>query len=311
VSVGSAVPRNTLTNKDLEKIINTSEEWIVARTGIRQRYIVGKDDKTYAYELGAQAASLALEKSGLAPKDIDGIICATFTPDFFFPATACKIQHLLGCTRAFGFDLSAACSGFIYGLSAANAMIVSGQCKTMLVVGTEIASKTLDWTDRNTCILFGDGAAAVVLQAADNPQEGILSTYLFCDGSLGDILFLPAWGEDRFMKMNGPEVYKHAVRMMSDAVVKGLEKVGLGISNIDLLIPHQANLRIIKAMADHMNVPMEKVVCNVDRYSNTGSASIPLALDEAWSDGRIKKGSLVVFTALGGGLASGSVVVRF
>jgi 3-oxoacyl-[acyl-carrier-protein] synthase-3 len=311
LSVGSFVPENKLTNKDLEKIINTSDDWIVARTGIRQRHIVGKDEKTFAYELGAKAASQALARSGLCAKDIDGIICATFTPDYFFPATACKIQNLLDCKNAFGFDVSAACSGFVYALTVANAMITSGQCATMLVVGTEIASKTLDWSDRGTCILFGDGAGAVVLQATTDPRRGIQSTYLHSDGSLGDILYLPAWGENRFMKMNGSEVYKHAVRLMADAVNKGLDKAGIGLSSVDLLIPHQANIRIIRAMADHMNVSMDKVICNVDRYSNTGSASIPLALNEAWSDGRIKEDVVVVFTSLGGGLASGSVVVRF
>jgi 3-oxoacyl-[acyl-carrier-protein] synthase III len=311
LSVGSAVPPNTLTNKDIEKIVNTSDEWIVARTGIRQRHIVDKNKKNHAFELGAEAALKALEKSGLAAEQIDGIICATFTPDYFFPATACKIQNILGCNRAFGFDISAACSGFVYGLSVANAMIASGQYKNLIVVGVEIASKTLDWTDRGTCILFGDGAGAVVVQASDDSQHGILSTFMQSDGSLGDILYLPAWGEQRFMKMNGGEVYKHAVRMMSEAIKKALDQAGLALSDVDLLIPHQANLRIIKAMAKFMNMPMEKVVCNVDRYSNTGSASIPLALDEAWSEGRIKKDTIVAFTSLGGGLASGSIIIRF
>ncbi len=310
-SVGSAVPSNKLTNSDLEKTINTSDSWIVSRTGIRQRYIVGKNEKTSAYELGAKAASKALAKANIAAGKIDGIICATFTPDFFFPATACKIQNLLGCNNAFGFDVSAACSGFLYGLTVANAMIMAGQCNTMLVVGTEIVSKTLDWTDRSTCILFGDGAGAALLRASDEPQKGILSTYLHSDGAFADILYLPAWGKDRFMRMNGGEVYKHAVRMMGEAVEKCLEKAGLSLSDVDLVIPHQANIRIIQAMAKHMNFPMDKFVCNVDRYGNTGSASIPLALEEAWSDGRIKKNNLVVFTSLGGGLAASSVAVRF
>jgi 3-oxoacyl-[acyl-carrier-protein] synthase-3 len=311
LSVGSAVPPNTLTNKDLEKIVNTSDEWILSRTGIRQRYIFGKDEKAHAFELGGKAARRALLKADITADEIDGIVCATFTPDFFFPATACKIQHLLGCTHAFGFDISAACSGFLYGLTVADAMIRSGQCTTILVVGTEIISKTLDWTDRGTCILFGDGAGAAVLQAADDSQSGILSTYMQSDGALADILYLPAWGDGRFMKMNGGDVYKHAVRMMGDAAVKCLEKAGFSLEHIDLLIPHQANIRIIRAMAAHLNLSMEKIVCNVDRYANTGSASIPLALEDAWSNGRIKDGTLVVFTSLGGGLAAGSVVVRF
>jgi 3-oxoacyl-[acyl-carrier-protein] synthase-3 len=295
----------------LEKIVNTSDEWITTRTGIRQRYICGKDENIHAYDLGAQAAKQALANAKIEADKIDGIICATFTPDYFFPATACKIQHLLGCTNAFGFDVSAACSGFLYGLTVADAMIQSGKCKTMLLVGVEIASKTLDWSDRGTCILFGDGAGAVVLEASDDPDTGILSTYLQSDGSLGDILTLPAWGEKRFMTMNGSEVYKNAVRMMGDASIKSLDKAGLHIENIDLLIPHQANIRIIRAMAAHLKLPMEKVICNVDHYGNTGAASIPIALEEAWSSGRIKDGTLVVFTSLGGGLAVGSVVVRF
>jgi 3-oxoacyl-[acyl-carrier-protein] synthase III len=311
LSVGSALPSNTLTNKDLEKIVNTSDEWIRKRTGIRQRYICGKNEKTFAYELGAKAALSALSKSKIPANEIDGIICATFTPDFFFPATACKIQHLIGCTHAFGFDVSAACSGFIYGLAIADSMIQSGQCKTMLVVGTEIISKTLDWTDRGTCILFGDGAGAAVLQGIDNLKKGILASYLQSDGSLSTILSLPAWDEKRFMQMNGNDVYKHAVRMMGNAIQKCLEKAGLTLNNVDLVIPHQANIRIIQAIAGNLNVSMEKVVCNVDRYGNTGSASIPIALEEAWSEGRIKDGSVVVFTSLGGGLAAGGMVVKF
>jgi 3-oxoacyl-[acyl-carrier-protein] synthase III len=311
LAVGSAVPSNILSNKDIEKIVETSDEWIRKRTGICRRHVYGKGEKAFAYELGAKAALNALSKSKIPASEIDGIICATFTPDFFFPATACKIQNILGCTQAFGFDLSAACSGFTYALTVADAMITSGQCKTMLVVGVEIASKSLDWTDRGTCILFGDGAGAVVLQGSDNSEQGILGTYLQSDGSLSEILFLPAWGEKRFMRMNGNEVYKHAVRMMGNAVEKSLEKAGLTLGDVDLIVPHQANIRIIEAMASHLNVPIEKVVCNVADYGNTGSASIPIALEEAWEGGRVKKGTVAVFTSLGGGLAAGGVVVRF
>lgn len=311
VSVGCAVPPQILSNKDLEKILDTTDEWIVQRTGIRQRHIVGKNENVFAFELGAKAGREALSKSGLTKEDVDGIICATFTPDYFFPSTACKIQAVLGCTNAFAFDVSAACSGFIYALSVANAMIVSGEYTTILVVGVEIASKTLDWSDRSTSILFGDGAGAVILRATETEGKGILSTFLKSDGSLGDILYLPAWGENRFMKMNGNEVYKHAVRMMGDAVKIALDKSGVSIEKIDLLIPHQANMRIISAISSYLKIPMDKIVCNMDRYSNTGSASIPLALQEAWADGRIKDGAMVVFTSLGGGLAAGSVVLRF
>jgi 3-oxoacyl-[acyl-carrier-protein] synthase-3 len=308
------VPPQILTNKDIEKIIDTSDEWIVTRTGIRERHIVGKDEAVHVYDLGAQAAQVALERAGIKPQSVDAVICATFSPDNFFPSTACKIQHILGCKHAFAFDISAACAGFVYALSVADSLIVSGQCATVVVIGAEIASRTLDWTDRTTCILFGDGAGAVVLTASDDDTKGILSSYLHSDGSHGDILSLPAWdvkGGKSFMKMQGGEVYKHAVRLMSDAVYKALDKAGLNLSNLDLLIPHQANLRIIEAIGHHMKLPKEKVMVNVDRYSNTGAASIPLALEEALYSGRIADGTLLVFTALGGGLASGSVVVRW
>lgn len=311
VSVGGAVPPTKVTNKDLEKILNTSDDWIQTRTGIRQRYIFDKNEQAHAFELGAKAASRALAMAEIGAEEIEGIICATFTPDFFFPATACKIQHVLGCKNAFGFDISAACSGFVYALTVADALIRSGKYKTMLVVGTEIASKTLDWTDRGTCILFGDGAGAVVLKASSDPERGILSTYLQSDGSLADILYLPAWGDKRFMKMSGGDVYKHAVRMMGEAAMRCLDLAGLSLDQVDLLIPHQANIRIIKAMAAHLNLSMDKVVCNVDRYANTGSASIPLALEEAWENGRIKEGTVAVFTSLGGGLAAGGLAIRF
>jgi 3-oxoacyl-[acyl-carrier-protein] synthase-3 len=308
------VPPQILTNKDLEKIIDTSDEWITKRTGIRERHIVPKDESIHVYDLGAQAAQQALERAGIAPESVDAIICATFSPDNFFPTTACKMQDMLGCKHAFAFDISAACAGFVYALTLANSLIASGQCDTVVVVGAEIASRTLDWTDRTTCILFGDGAGAVVLTASDDDTKGILSTYLYSDGSLGDILTLPAWsatGGRQFMKMQGGEVYKHAVRLMSDAVNKALAAAGLSINDLDLLIPHQANLRIIEAIGKHMKLPKEKVIVNVDRYSNTGSASIPLALNEAWQNGRITDGTITAFSALGGGLASGSVVIRW
>jgi 3-oxoacyl-[acyl-carrier-protein] synthase III len=311
VSVGTAVPSRVLTNKDLEKIIDTSDEWITARTGIRQRYVVGKDESVHVYDLGALAARQALNRAAIDPKTVDAVLCATFSPDNFFPATACRIQHEIGCTNAFAFDLLAACAGFVYALTIANSLIQSGQCSTVVVVGAEIATKTLDWNDRSTCILFGDGAGAVVLTASSDDTKGILSTYLHSDGSQGDILRLPAWGDKRYMKMNGAEVYKNAVRLMSDAVNKALAAAGLDTSSVDLLIPHQANLRIIQAIGHHMKLPKEKIVVNIDRYSNTGSASIPLALDDAWQNGQITDGSLTVFTALGGGLASGGVVVRW
>jgi 3-oxoacyl-[acyl-carrier-protein] synthase-3 len=303
-----------MVNSEFERFLDTSDEWIRTRTGIRQRHIVDAKAPVGAFELGGKASLSALEKAHCTADDIDGIICATFSPDCFFPSTACKIQQYIGNTRAMAFDVSAACAGFVYALSIAHSMIASGQCQKMLVVGAEVISKTLDWTDRSTCILFGDGAGAVVLEACDAPGKsgsGILSTYLKSNGSFGDILCLPAWGEKRFMRMNGNEVYKHAVRLMGDATEQCLKMAGLSCSDVDLLIPHQANIRIIDAMARHMKLPREKVVTNLDRYGNTSSASIPLALEDAWKEGRIKPGTIVVFTSLGGGLAWGSAVVRF
>ncbi len=302
------MPETVLTNKQIETFLNTSDEWITTRTGIKERRIVPKDGQISASEMGSKAAMIALERAGLCASDVDGIAVATFTPDNFFPSTACRIQSELGCEGAFAFDLSAACAGFVYVLTVASNMILSGQAKTMLVIGSEVISKTLDWTDRGTCILFGDGAGAVVLQAREDSSKGILSSYLSSDGSLGNILQLPAWGENRVMQMKGNEVFKHAVRLMTDASRKAVSKAGLSIEQIDLLIPHQANIRIIQSIAEQLSIPMSKVVTNLDRYGNTSSASIPLALEEAWLDGRVKEDTKVLMVGLGGGITVGSVV---
>lgn len=310
-SVGSYVPETVMENSDFEKFLDTSNEWILSRTGIRRRHIVTREQPYHASRLGAEAAQIALQKAGCASTGIDGIICATFTPDSFFPSTACRIQELLGCNGAFAFDISAACAGFVYGLTLANSLITSGQYTRILVVGAEVISKTLDWTDRSTCILFGDGAGAVVVEASEANDRGICNAILQSDGSLGDILTLPAWGENRTMQMKGNEVFKHAVRMMADASLKVLKAAGTGLDAIDLFIPHQANSRIISALADQLNLPAEKVVSNLERYGNTSSASIPLALDEVWQQGRIREGTNVLFTALGGGVTVGSILVRF
>lgn len=310
-SVGSYIPEMVMTNKEFEKLIETTDEWITTRTGIKERHIIPPDTFIPASELGVNAAQEAMEKIDCNPLDIDGIICATSTPDSFFPSTACRMQAKLGCRNAFAIDISAACAGFVYALSMANAMVTCGQCKKMLVIGTEIVSKTLDWTDRTTCILFGDGAGAVVVEATDDTNCGILQSYLISDGRYGDILELPSWGEKRYMRMKGNEVYKHAVRLMCETSKRVVVNEGLQLSDIDLLIPHQANIRIIKAVAEHLKLSEEHVVCNVERFGNTSSASIPIALDEAWSDGRVKRGANIVFTGLGGGLTVGSVLVRF
>lgn len=311
VSVGAYVPENIMTNKDLEQIVDTSDEWITQRTGIRKRHIAPLDQKIQASELGAKAAQIALDRAGITSDQVHGIICATFTPDSFFPSTACRIQALLGCTNAFAFDISAACAGFVYALTVANSMVLSGQGTNILVVGAEVISRTLDWTDRTTCILFGDGAGAMVIQGSTDTQKGILSTFLTSDGTLGDILELPSWGEKRTMRMKGNEVFKHAVRNMSDASVKALQIAGVNLEDVDYLVPHQANIRIIQAVSQNLNIPSHKVVTNLERYGNTSSASIPIALDEAWNRGDITEGKQLLFTALGGGIVAGSAVVRF
>jgi 3-oxoacyl-[acyl-carrier-protein] synthase-3 len=300
-----------MVNKDFEKFLDTTDEWIVQRTGIRSRHITPRDQQVCASELGFNAAKVALSRAGIEPNDVDAIICATFTPDSFFPSTACKMQAMLGCSKAFAFDVSAACAGFIYALTIANGLILSGRGKNILVIGAEVISRTLDWTDRTTCILFGDGAGAVVVQGSDDPDRGILSAQLVSDGRLGDILHLPSWGENRTMKMKGNEVFKHAVRMMSDVSVTALNDAGMQVGDIDYLVPHQANSRIIQAVSENLKIPKEKVVTNVERYGNTSSASIPLALEEIWNKGYITEGKKVLFTALGGGIVAGSTVVRF
>ncbi len=310
LSVGAYVPDTIMTNKDFEAFLDTSDEWIVTRTGIRERHIVPRGSRVRVSELGTNAARIALERAGVAPDQIDGIICATITPDTLYPSTACMLQANLGCKNVFAFDLLAACAGFIYSLSLANSMILSGQAKTLLVVGAEILTKTVDWTDRATCILFGDAAGAVVVQGT-NEDEGILSTCLGSDGAHGDIVSFSPWGENRFLYMRGNEVYKHAVRLISEIGQKAVIAAGLTLDDIDLFIPHQANIRIINAVGEHLHMPKEKVVTNLERYGNTSSASIPLALNEAWGEGRIKKGSRVLFATLGGGLAFAGAVVRF
>jgi 3-oxoacyl-[acyl-carrier-protein] synthase III len=311
LSVGTYVPDTVLSNSRFESFLNTNDEWIESRTGISERRVVNMPyaapgDMTAA-EMGCRAARTAMERAGVPPEDVDGIVVATFTPDNFFPSTACRMQADLGCTGAFAFDISAACAGFVYALTVASNMIAAGQAETMLVVGSEVISKTLDWSDRGTCILFGDGAGVAVLKAAPG-DAGVVSTYLSSDGTMGDLLYLPSWGEERFLKMKGNEVFKQAVRLMSDASLKAVGRAGMKLNDIDLLIPHQANKRIIQAIAETLKLPEEKVMINIKKYGNTSSASIPLALEEAWADGRVKDGSRVLFVGLGGGFTVGSAV---
>jgi len=311
ISVGTYVPEAVLPNGRFESFLDTSDEWIVTRTGIRERRMVNmphaESGGMTAADMGCKAARVAMERSGVSAEEVDGIVVATFTPDNFFPSTACRMQADLGCKNAFAFDISAACAGFVYALTVASNMITAGQAETILVVGSEITSKVLDWSDRGTCILFGDGAGVAVLKA-NEAESGVLSTHLISDGTMGDLLYLPSWGEKRFLKMKGNEVFKQAVRLMGEASQKAVKKAGMTIDDIDLFIPHQANIRIIQAVAENLKIPKEKVVINIQKYGNTSSASIPLALEEAWMDGRVKQGSKILLVGIGGGFTVGSAV---
>ena len=311
VSVGTSVPDTVLTNSDFEKMVDTNDEWIVTRTGIKSRHVAAKGSGITTAGLGSAAARVALERAKTAPEQVDGIICATITPDGLFPSTACKIQAELGCRGAFAFDIAAACAGFVYGLSLANNFIAAGQGSTFLVVGSEMLSRITDYKDRATCILFGDGAGAAVVKGTNDADTGILSACLASDGSLGKILFCNLWDESRFMYMEGREVFKYAVRMMADMAKKAVAEAGLTLEDIDYLVPHQANIRIIKTLGETLNIAPEKVIVNLENFGNTSSASIPLAFNEAIRDGRIRKGSTVLLTSLGGGVTVAGAVVRF
>jgi 3-oxoacyl-[acyl-carrier-protein] synthase III len=312
---GGYLPERIVTNDELSRTVDTSDEWIRERTGIRQRHFAGKHE-TAAF-MGTEAARAALANAGATARDVDAIILATSTPDQAFPATALRVQAHLGVTRGFGFDLSAACAGFIYGLSVADSMIRSGQVRGILVIGSEVYSRILNWRDRGTCVLFGDGAGAVFLRASDvrdDDRRGMLSTHIHAQGTLGDILYVDgAVGQpDKpgHLVMNGSEVFRHAVTRLAEAVEEALAANGLTHADVDWLVPHQANRRIIDAMGRKLKLPPERVVVTVDRHANTSAASVPLALAEARADGRIGAGDLVLLEALGGGLAWGSALVR-
>ncbi|KXV34657.1 beta-ketoacyl-ACP synthase III [Gluconobacter thailandicus] len=310
--VGGYLPRTVVTNDDLAQKIDTSDEWIRTRTGITQRHIVSGDETTAS--MAAEAARQALEQAGVNADEVDAILVATSTPDQIFPAVATQVQALLGITRGFGFDISAACSGFVYALASANSFIQSGLAKKVLVIGSEVFSRLLDWNDRTTCVLFGDGAGAVLLEAGAEEGEGVLSTHLHSDGRSGDILYVDGAvgcaGTTQHLKMLGREVFRHAVVKLSQAVDEALDANNLTGQDIQWLVPHQANLRIIDGMAKKLALPADRVVVTVDRHANTSAASIPLALNEAVRDGRIQKGDLVLMEALGGGLTWGSALVR-
>ena len=309
---GAYLPERVVTNAELAERLDTSDEWIVERTGIRQRHIAGPHE-TAAY-MGTRAAEAALAHAGACAADVDAIILGTSTPDQAFPATALGVQAALG-AGGFGFDVSAACSGFVYGLSVADAMIRAGQARGVLVIGSEVYSRILDWSDRGTCVLFGDGAGAVFLRARDGEgRRGVLSTHLHAQGSLGPLLYIDgAVGRPEMpghLKMNGREIFRHAVSKLAAVVDEALAANGLVSSDVDWLVPHQANLRIIDAMGRKLGLPPDRVVVTVDRHANTSAASIPLALAEAWHAGRVKQGDLLVLEALGGGLTWGSALVR-
>jgi 3-oxoacyl-[acyl-carrier-protein] synthase-3 len=311
---GGYLPERVVTNDELARTVDTSDEWIRERTGIRQRHFAAPHE-TAAF-MGVEAARGALAHANAAPADVDAVILATSTPDQAFPSTAIRVMAALGVNDGFGFDLSAACAGFIYALSVADGMIRAGQVKGVLVIGSEVYSRILNWQDRGTCVLFGDGAGAVFLRAAEGSgsDQGILSTHLHAQGSLGDILYVDgAVGQpDKpgHLVMNGREVFRHAVTRLAEAVEEALAANGLTRRDIDWLVPHQANQRIIDAMGRKLGLARNRVVVTVDRHANTSAASVPLALCEALRDGRIKRGELVLLEALGGGLAWGSALVR-
>ena len=315
---GGYLPERVVTNDELSRTVDTSDEWIRERTGIRQRHFAGKHE-TAAF-MGTAAARAALADAGAMAGDVDAIILATSTPDQAFPATALRVQAQLGVTRGFGFDLSAACAGFIYALSIADGMICSGQARGILVIGSEVYSRILNWQDRGTCVLFGDGAGAVFLRARDGEdgrddnRRGVLSTHIHAQGTLGDILYVDGAVGQRdkpgHLVMNGREVFRHAVTRLAEAVEEALAANGLTHADVDWLVPHQANRRIIDAMGRKLKLPPERVVVTVDRHANTSAASVPLALAEARADGRICAGDLVLLEALGGGLTWGSALVR-
>ncbi|MBS1073804.1 ketoacyl-ACP synthase III [Gluconobacter sp. Dm-73] len=312
--VGGYLPRDVVSNDDLalKYGIETSDEWIRTRTGIAQRHIASGDETTAS--MAAEAARQALDYAGVDASEVDAVLVATATPDQVFPAVAVQVQALLGMTTGFGFDLSAACSGFVYALATARALMQAGQAKKILVIGSEVFSRLLDWTDRSTCVLFGDGAGAVLLEASHEGEEGILSTHLHSDGRTGDILYVDGAAgcvsATQKLRMQGREVFRHAVVKLSQAVDEALAANNLTGQDIQWMVPHQANLRIIEGMAKKLALPSDRVVVTVDRHANTSAASIPLALNEAVRDGRIRKGDLVLMEALGGGLTWGSALVR-
>ncbi|MCB1418202.1 MAG: ketoacyl-ACP synthase III [Notoacmeibacter sp.] len=316
LGAGSALPRRIVRNADLEGVVETSDEWIVQRTGIRQRHIAGDDETTAS--LGEAAARAALDAAGLQPSDIDLIVLATSTPNNTFPATAVDIQNRLGIHHGFAFDIQAVCSGFVFAINTADLHLRGGMAKRALVIGAETFSRILDWDDRTTCVLFGDGAGAVVLEARDEPgtmaDRGIIAASLRSDGAHKEKLFVDGGPSTTktvgHLRMEGREVFKHAVGMITDVIEDVFAQAGITADDLDWFVPHQANKRIIDASAKKLGIAPEKVVITVDHHGNTSAASVPLALTEAIGDGRIKKGDLVLLEAMGGGFTWGAVLLR-
>ena len=310
---GGYLPERIVSNQELAERLDTSDDWISQRTGIRQRHIAA--DGQLTSDLAVIAAQRAIAHAGIGVDEVDLVVVATATPDNTFPATATRVQARLGKTRGAAFDVQAVCSGFIYGLSVADNFIKAGQAKTVLVIGAETFSRILDWEDRQTCVLFGDGAGAVVLRAEETESQGILSTHIHSDGNLYDLLFVDggpsSTGTAGHLRMEGKEVFRHAVHRLSEVVVEALGAHQLTPRDIDWLVPHQANLRIIEGVGRKLALPADRVVVTVDRHANTSAASIPLALAEAVHDGRIKRGEMVLLEALGGGLTWGAALIRW
>ena len=319
---GRYVPEKVLTNTDLEKIVETSDEWIIKRTGIRERRIAAEDQSTS--DLALEAARVALDRAGLAAEDLDAIILATLTPDTYCPAGACYVQNLLGATNACAFDLSAACTGFVYGITVGSSLVRTGVHKNVLVLGAETLSRFIDYTDRNTCILFGDGAGAAVLSRAEEGSDSrLLDHYLRSDGGGTDLIIMPGGGARRpsshdtvdgklhFLSMQGNDVFKFATKSMQTLIETAIERNGLSVDDLDLVVPHQVNSRIIDTVLRKVDIPEEKIYLNLQRYGNTSAASVPMALHEAVEEGRVQAGSLVLLVAFGAGLTWGYNLVRW
>jgi 3-oxoacyl-[acyl-carrier-protein] synthase-3 len=320
IGIGSYTPEKVLTNADLEKIVDTSDEWIMTRTGIKERRIAADDQATS--DLGIEAGRLALEDAGLTADDIDLILVATNTTDTPFPSTACWIQKGLKAGHVPAFDVSAGCTGFIYAMIIAESLILSGTNKRILLLGPETLSKVTDWKNRNTCVLFGDGAGAVVLEESSD-ESGMLSSFWGADGNLGDLLLVPGGGSRipvthemvdqdlQYLHMKGNEVFKHAVKRMGEAAIESLKDAGLTTEDVDYLIPHQANIRIIDATGRRLKIPPEKVFVNIQKYGNTSVATVPLGLDELYQEGKLKKGAIIVMDAFGAGFTWAALVYRW